>query len=264
MLTKIIESYAFNKVPISYDNTLPDLFFVERTDYGWSTIKKYKIPVRYCKINNSPNTLLFCHGNGEDIGRFNIYEFSRLLNINVVIFDYAGYGLHSKKTPSEEDCYQDSWAVYRHLVDELNIPNECIVIYGFSLGTGVACELAETLCQSNTPPAGLVLLAPFLSAVKVVTDWWTPTDIFMSYKRAPKIICPVTIIHGTQDTVIHVSHAEKLAPLFPNLKNLSIIEGGTHINILAMNIHYKLVKTFLAEILKSYNDSYFIKVTDSY
>jgi pimeloyl-ACP methyl ester carboxylesterase len=103
-------------------------------------------------------TLLFSHGNAEDLGM--IYEwfceFSKELNVNLLAYDYEGYG-KATGTPSEQNCYDDIDAAYEFLINTINIPSENIVLYGRSLGSGPSCYLAERLQNANVRIGGLIL-----------------------------------------------------------------------------------------------------------
>lgn len=98
--------------------------------------------------------LLICHGNGgniSDAGRPLHYAGLRAEGLNLFAFDYRGYG-ESEGTPGEEGLYLDAETAYRYLRDSLGVPAERIIIFGHSLGSAVAVELA-----TRVPAAGLVL-----------------------------------------------------------------------------------------------------------
>ena len=73
------------------------------------------------------------------------------LGLNLLAFDYRGYG-ESEGAPSEAGLYRDADAAYRYLRDTLGVPPDRIVIFGHSLGSAVAVELA-----ARVPAAGLIL-----------------------------------------------------------------------------------------------------------
>src|SRR5580765_7628816 len=98
--------------------------------------------------------LLICHGNAgnlSDSGRPEHYAGLRALGLNLLAFDYRGYG-ESGGSPSEAGLYRDAEAAYGYLRDPLGVPPERIVLFGHSLGSAVAVELA-----TRVPAAGLVL-----------------------------------------------------------------------------------------------------------
>ncbi len=239
MAGSIISRFAFIKMQPTYDKNLRYLDFAERSDNLGTYCTVYKIPVVYYHVCDSYPTMIICHGNAVDIGRIDVLSIAALFKVNVCAFDYAGYGLHSCEYSSEYDCKKDVEAVYNHLTDKYNVNASNIIIYGRSLGTGVACHLATKI-----DAMGLILISPLLSAAKVVTDWWIPGDIFENYKIAPQIKCPTLIIHGNRDEVIPYSCGQQLSKLFPNLYMFVTAYGAGHNNIVD-DLHDRSVDDFL-------------------
>lgn len=241
-----IASKAFIKVPCSYDSTIPYLEFVGRNTgvVVEGKVLIHKIPIRY--IGDRPNrpTMLVCHGNGEDIGHTKISEWAQIFDINICIFDYAGYGLHSCPTSSENACYQDVAAVYRYLLAKKNVDPKQIILWGRSLGTAVACHLAHSLCAS-TPPLGLILVSPMLSAVKIVMNIDLPDDMFTNYILAPKITCPTLVLHGDKDPILPYSGGVELSRLFPKLTKFVTLTGCDHDDVWTP-VYYEEIKSFVA------------------
>jgi pimeloyl-ACP methyl ester carboxylesterase len=222
----IIHSRAFPKVPSSYDRTLKHLESVNRID------DTHIIPVRYVQKGDDLPTILMCHGNGEDIGHSDPLDISNKFNINVCTFDYAGYGLHSCKDPSEDGCYQDVKSVYNYLIQNKGIKPNKLIIYGRSLGTAAACHLSYHLClHTKTPPLGLILVSPMMSAVRVMVNMDIPGDKFVNCLLAPKITCPTLIVHSDNDTIIPYRCGVELSLLFPNLSKLVTLIGRGHNDI---------------------------------
>ena len=161
----------------------------------------------------SQTTLLFSHGNATDLGK--IYEWfntlSTVFDINVLAYDYGGYGL-ATGCASESNCYQDIDAAYEYLATTLEINPRHIVVYGQSLGSGPSCYLAERLSLANVRLAGLVLQCPFTSIFRVVLDldFTLPGDMFSNIDRIENITCPLFVMHGRKDTVIPFSHGQAL------------------------------------------------------
>ena len=131
-------------------------------------------------------------------------EVSRLLKVNVMAYDYSGYGLSSAETPSEEAVYADAEAALAYLVSVVNTPHNQIVLYGRSLGGGPSTYLAQKMSNMGNPPRGLVLQSPFLSAYRVAFHFRfsMPGDQFCNVDRIGDVMCPVYVIHGTNDEVV--------------------------------------------------------------
>ena len=101
---------------------------------------------------------------------------------------------------------------------------------GFSIGTGPATELAAT-----KPVGGLVLQAPYLSAPRIVTKVRVlPIDPFPNLKRIGKVKCPLTVIHGTDDSVIPFAQGKELFGLAPEPKRFVAVEGADHNDLIGV------------------------------
>jgi len=222
----IVSNFAFICPPSSYTYKLSGLEFVERD------VITQRIPIRYYQKDKDLPTMIICHGNAEDIGQEDPQMLANMFNVNICLFDYAGYGLHSCKYASEYNCQQDVIAVYQHLKRVKKINN--IIIYGRSLGSGISVYLASlTQCK-------LILVSPLYSVANVVTDMWIPGDIFRNYLLAPDIKSQVLILHGNNDNVVPFVCGKKLSLLFPNLYEFVILKGCGHNDISTVQYYNKI------------------------
>ena len=135
----------------------------------------------------------------------------RQVGLGVFLFDYRGYGL-SQGIPSEAGVYQDAWAAYRCLVDQLNLPPEQIVIAGHSLGGVVAADLA-----AKVPARALILESTFTHMGDMARYHyaWLPTrrlwaDKFNAVNRLADLKIPKLFVHGDDDTVVPYKLGKKL------------------------------------------------------
>lgn len=152
--------------------------------------------------------ILFSHGNAEDLRHYGSF-LQRLngLGYSALSYDYPGYG-RSGGEPTERGTYRAAEAAWRYLVDEQGIVPTNIIIAGFSIGTGPACRLA----RDHPDAAGLVLFAPFTSAIRVVTGVrLLPYDPFPNLANVQRTSCRIAVVHGTADDVIPCSHGEAVA-----------------------------------------------------
>lgn len=155
----------------------------------------------YKAAKGAQPTVLFLHGNAGHIGyrMFLIRQF--LANgFGVLLLEYRGYG-GNKGKPSEEGLYTDARAAM-HFLKQEEISSQHIVIYGESLGTGVAVKMAEEF-----PACALVLQSPYTSMPAVARFHYPwifipPWDKFNSVARIQNIKAPLLILHGKQDQVV--------------------------------------------------------------
>jgi fermentation-respiration switch protein FrsA (DUF1100 family) len=223
-----ISSLVFQPPEVTYVHAKKHIIWLK-------TKKDANIPAFYLD-RRSQVTILFSHGNAEDLGM--IYEwfmeFTKSVNVNLLAYDYEGYGKASG-TPSEESCYDDIEAAYAFLTEVLHHPPQNIVLYGRSLGSGPSCYLAERLAREKVRLGGLVLQSPLLSIFRVAFNFRFTLfgDMFPNVDRIGNIACPLFVIHGTRDEVVPFWNGERLfleAPVSWRAKPLWV-DGAGHNNI---------------------------------
>lgn len=135
---------------------------------------------------------------------------------DVLIFDYRGYG-DNLGNPSEEGLARDARAVWRFATETKKIELRRILLFGESLGGGVAIGLADELSKKQTPPAGLILRSTFSSLADAGAyhfPWlpvrWLLIDRFPSEQRIRNVTCPLLQFHGRRDTIIPLQLGRKL------------------------------------------------------
>ncbi len=152
--------------------------------------------------------MLVCHGNGGNIShRLPLAKAFLGIGVNVLLFDYRGYG-RSEGNLSEEGTYLDAQAAYRWLARR-GIAK--IIAFGESLGGGIASELAL-----REGVAGLILSNTFTSIGDIGAEmfpWlpirWFNTIHYNTLSKLPRIKMPVLILHSREDEVIGYRHSEK-------------------------------------------------------
>lgn len=158
----------------------------------------------YIPSEKARATVLFCHGNGGNImHRLDTISILNEQNLNVLIFDYRGYG-NSQGKPSEDGTYLDARAAWDWLVNEKKIKADSIIVFGRSLGSAVASWLA-----SNVECKGLVTESAFTSFADIGTKFYPymPVRWFarFSYKTinyVRNIDCPLLVIHSRDDEFV--------------------------------------------------------------
>ncbi|MEH2439550.1 alpha/beta hydrolase [Nostoc sp.] len=173
------------------------------------------ISATYLLNNQAKYTILYSHGNSEDLGDIKqILEKLHTWGFSVFAYDYRGYGTSQGK-PTETHAYEDIDSAYNYLTQNLKIPPDRIIVLGRSVGGGSAVNLAM-----RKPVAGLIIESSFISAFQVVVPFRIlPFDKFPNLQNIKKLKCPILVIHGKADEIIPFAHGEKLfnAAISPKL-----------------------------------------------
>ncbi len=173
--------------------------------------------------------LLYFHGNGGNLSSLGAqFEAFQEAGAGVLAVDYRGFG-KSQGVPSEAGLYLDSEALYDKAL-ELGYKPERIVIYGRSLGGGVATYLA-----SRRAAAGMVLESTFTSVEDVARRSHGAAAArlvfgFPSLERMAALTLPVLVMHGTVDDLIPPDMASALAKAGARTE-LWMVEGAHHNNL---------------------------------
>jgi uncharacterized protein len=237
------ESMIFHPVHLSkeykygFKENFEELFF--KTEEG------AEINALHFKVPDSKGVIFYFHGNAgamDSWGEVN-ETFSRY-GYDLFIFDYRGYG-KSTGPLSEEALHRDGKFLYDHLLTKY--PENKIVVYGRSLGTGFATKVA-----SLTNPKMLILETPYSSFQSVSKHYFPflPVSVILRYKiRTDKWItsvkAPVLIFHGTADEVVPYNESVKLSRLIKKDDVFVSIPDGTHSDL----IHYPAMTDMLTKVL---------------
>ena len=157
-------------------------------------------------------TMLFAHGNAGNIShRLDSIQVFHDLGLNVLIFDYRGYGQSTGK-PGENGTYRDAEAAWAYLTETRGIDSGRIILFGRSLGAAVIADLA-----TRTKPAGVILESAFLSVPDMAATIypWLPVRWLASYRydngdKVTRITQPLLIIHSRRDEIIPFEQGERL------------------------------------------------------
>jgi abhydrolase domain-containing protein 17 len=182
------------------------------------------ISAMYLPNPDAKLTILFSHGNAEDIGDLRpLLQELRQLGFAVFAYDYHGYGT-STGDPSEAAAIHDINAAHAYLTGTLKIPSEHIVLYGRSVGSGPTLNVAPRVRS-----AGVIIESGFTSAFRVLTRVpLLPFDRFRNISTIGKVNAPVLIMHGKADTIIPFSHGAALFAAAAEPKRSLWIETAGH------------------------------------
>lgn len=227
----IISSCKQEKM-LFYPETLPTdykfTFKEEFEEHFFKVEEGVKLHGLLFHADSGKGLIFYLHGNagsnrswGEIAGVYlqNNYDF--------FILDYRGYGKSQGRIRSELQLYNDLNIVYDSL--KQTYQESKIIITGYSIGTGLAAQLA-----SVNDPKLLILKAPYYNMTDLIKHYFKIIPSFLiRYKFSTneyiiKLKCPVIIFHGDKDEVIYHGSSLKLAKLFKKEDELIILEGQKH------------------------------------
>jgi fermentation-respiration switch protein FrsA (DUF1100 family) len=154
----------------------------------------------------------------------------------VLYAGYRGYGGNSG-SPSEQGLARDADAAMAFVARNGAAAGD-VVLYGESLGTGVATALAHRLAGAGTPVRGLILETPFTSMADAAAVHypWLPVrllikDTFDIAGRVGAVAAPVLVLHGTADRVVPFAHGKAVFDAAAEPKSVAWFEGGDHTDL---------------------------------
>jgi uncharacterized protein len=185
----------------------------------------------YAPAKPGQPTLLYFHGNGGGVGiRSERMGDLQRRGYGVAMLSYRGYS-GSTGTPSEASNIADARLAYDDL-HARGVPAADIILFGESLGTGVATQLA-----AQVPAAGLILDSPYTSIRDLAQDQfpWLPVDLMLwdryeTSRFIASIKAPVLVLHGEADTLIPVSMARAIHAAITSPSMLRTYPGAGHLD----------------------------------
>ena len=183
------------------------------------TLKGWHVAARPADkgARRSRRLVLYFQGNAAHRGRRGT-QFTMLsdLGCEVLIVDYRGYGENPGR-PHEQGLQEDARAAWNYATGQLQFAPGEILLFGESLGGGVAVGLAAELCDAGSIPGGIILRATFTSLVDAARFHypllpvnWILVDRYPSLSRVPRVACPVLVMHGDRDRIVPYAHGEQL------------------------------------------------------
>lgn len=185
----------------------------------------------YAEGQENMPTILYFHGNAGYIGgRKEQYQAFIDKGLGVLALSYRGYG-KSEGEPTEDGIYNDARAAVNYMVQEKNIPSEQIILFGESLGTGVAVQMA-----TEYEVGAVVLQAPYTSIAKVGAERYfyilgaeyMVWDKFDSVSKLQAVDEPLLVIHSEDDTVVPIHHGRELLSAAVEPKHGIFVDGFGH------------------------------------
>ena len=174
-------------------------------------------------------TVIFFHGNAGNIGnRGQITQPFLKHGYGVLLTTYRGYSGNPGE-PDESGLYADARAAFKFLLDQ-NVPENCIVLYGESLGSAIAIQMA-----TEYEPGAIILQSPFSSLGDVgqfhypfFPVKWLIKDQYSSFEKAERIKIPVLVLYGAKDDIIPPNFSIQLYDVFTTTKEIQAIPNSGH------------------------------------
>jgi fermentation-respiration switch protein FrsA (DUF1100 family) len=190
----------------------PATYGLEAQDVWFETDDGVRLHAWWVPRKKARGSVLYCHGNNGNIStRIEALQQLHRLGLNVLAFDYRGYG-RSEGSPSEEGLYRDVRGAYRHLAEELGQPGRSILLFGHSLGGAVAIDAAQSL-----EVAGLIVQSSFTHVRGMARSLFPRSPMFLiarnqfrSLDKIPHIEGPKLFIHGTDDPTVPVEMGREM------------------------------------------------------
>lgn len=230
----------------------PSSLGMEYQDVSLTTTDGVRLSAWYVPAPRARGTVLFCHGNAGNISHRldSIYLFHQL-RLNVLIFDYRGYGTSEGK-PTEEGTYRDAEAAWEYLTSERGVPPGRIVVFGRSLGGPIAARLA------GRHPCGVLILestfpsAPELAAhmLPVFPARWLCRFGYRTDEFVAGADCPVLVVHSEEDDLVPYSQGRAVYEAAGDPREFLTIHGGHNAGFLqSVNDYLDGLDAFLREHL---------------
>ena len=178
-------------------------------------------------------TIIYFHGNGGNLRYLGwVAEHFSARGFDVLLFDYRGYGRSEGTAQDERRLYEDADAAYDYVVRERKARPDRLVLYGQSLGTTAAADLA-----ARRECAALILESGLSSASDMAATIlpWLPRPVhrltrnkFNTVGKLTSVKVPVMVAHGDRDEIIPVAQGRALYEAAREPKRLLVVEGAGH------------------------------------
>ena len=195
---------------------------------------------------NSQGVVLYFHGNAGSLHSWGgVYADFASVPYDLWIMDYRGFGKSEGKLSGEADLQADAQALFD--AAKARYGDKEMVIYGRSIGTGVASALA-----AKHPPKMLILETPYFNFPDLAAQLapWAPSALLryklMNNEYIQNQTFPIHLIHGDKDGLISASHSERLAQLGPHIE-YHLIKGAEHNNIAAFRRYHEILKSIMLD-----------------
>ena len=213
-----------------------------QTDDGLTITSWYRPAQKHDKF-----TIVFCQGNAGHLGYRN-YKVRPWLDAGygVLMVGYRGFG--NPGSPSEQGLYNDARAAITAL-HQRGVPDKAIVLYGESMGTGVATQMA-----TEVDAAALILESPYTSVPDVGADRYPMVpvklllrDQYNSLDKIKDVHMPLLLLHGELDQVVPAKFGKKLFAAAHEPKQAEFVPDAGHNDVYSLRVQ-EVILNFLSNL----------------
>jgi uncharacterized protein len=194
----------------------------------WVDVPGAKLHALHLRQPRPQGLVFFLHGNAGNLQDWFVNsDFYRQQNLDLLMLDYRGYGKSTGRIQNEAQLHADVMAAWQSLATLPQYLGKQRIIFGRSLGTGLAAHLA-----AQVQPDLTVMVSPYFSMLAMAQDHypWVPSALSRYPLRTDQVLAgvkgPVLLIHGGVDTLINPSHSQRLKALVPQAELLLLPAAG--------------------------------------
>lgn len=246
------EKFVF--APNKILSSTPESLGLEYEDLYLKSLDGITINAWFIPFKNADYTILLSHGNAGNIsGEIDVIKFSQELKMNILLYDYRGYG-NSQGQMSEKGSYKDLITAYNYLIKDKKVNNKNIIIYGRSLGGAVSIG-----ANREIQPAAYIIDSTFTSIIEMGKQKYPFLPIgylsriyYDNLTKIKEISEPILIIHSKEDEVIPYEFAKKLYSNANSPKEFLDIMGLHYYGFYNNELKYKQgIRNFLLKYILS-------------
>ncbi len=226
------ESLLFYPVPLSADHSLASAPDIKELAVD---VPGARLSVLHLQRPGARGVVFFLHGNAGNLqGWFANADVYRQAGYDLVMPDYRGFGKSTGRITSANELREDVRAVWSQVAPQYR--GRKVVLYGRSLGTGLAADLAQELSAQSQPPDLTVLVSPYTSFRALAAEFypWVPGGLLRypleTENHLPRIGGPVLLVHAENDRLIGGHHLQRLQQVLPSARAL-VVPGADHNNL---------------------------------
>jgi len=226
-----------NKFKFKFDTIFEEVTY--KTEDGKN------INALFFKADNSKGVVFYHHGNAGSLESWGLRAIDFVgRGYDVLMYDYRGFGKSTGRIKNEKMMYNDAVLIYKELLYDYK--ERDVIVYGMSLGTGVATRIAH-----ENHPKILILEAPYYNFYDVSKFHYPyiPTSLLLHYqfktdKLLPEVKSPVYLFHGTEDETVPYNSSERLDKL-SNKISLFTIKDGSHSDLNTFHYYHEKLNEIL-------------------